>query len=198
MNIAKQNRKERRARKANKTNPREVFSAASGYLAAYVALSTASDQSDQQLSDLIMPKCAIHALSTEIYLKCLILVESGKLHHHHDLARLYALISQESKDRIEKEWEDYWIEQPRRQYPPEVADNLPDALKEPRSLKVSLRASRHAHEIFRYIYEPDKPDAGMFIHPLPWFLHKLILEKHPEWLDSYKPMTFYPFPKISE
>jgi HEPN domain-containing protein len=51
------------------------------------------------------PVVVLGALTTELFLKCLISIETGKASHGHDLKELFDELSPETRARIERAWD---------------------------------------------------------------------------------------------
>jgi hypothetical protein len=117
------------------------------------------------------PGTVMCAFASELFLKCLILLEGGTLSKKHNLLTLYNQLSAKSQALVERHWDDGCRAR---------KDSFEDLekkfhLKIPRDLKTALDDCGDAFEQMRYVYE-DPSKAKFYITHLPTSLHFAIRE----------------------
>jgi hypothetical protein len=126
---------------------------------------------------LIEPLIVLSAFTTELFLKCLICIETGSAPREHDLKELFELLSEATRARIQSCWDNEVA--PRRR---EEWDNLErDGLKIARDLPAALAKGTNAFKRYRYSYEGDTDGLHYYLEDLPALLERLILEMKPEF-----------------
>ena len=122
------------------------------------------------------PLIVIDALTSELFLKCLICIETGSTPHGHNLRSLFDQLSDETRTRLQSWW-DSEIATHRR----EDWDKLERFLKIDRDLPGALDKGTNAFERYRYSYEGNTQGLHYYLEDLPALLERLILEKKPEF-----------------
>jgi hypothetical protein len=129
--------------------------------------------------DLIaQPAMVLSAFASELYLKCLICIETGEAPRGHDLKGLFLRLGPLTRKRIE----DLWDEDRRRPHNQKQLNfirGLPEGDRLQPDLLFIIGTSAKAFEELRYIYETEFP--RFLLGEFPNILHRVILEKHPEW-----------------
>lgn len=123
------------------------------------------------------PLIVLDALASELFLKCLICIETGSTPPKHDLKQLFDKLSDTARTRIQGFW-DSEIAVSRR----EKWDSLEKlGLKIARDLPSALAKGAKAFERYRYSYEGNTEDLHYYLEDLPPLLERLILEIKPEF-----------------
>jgi hypothetical protein len=123
------------------------------------------------------PLIVLDALTSELFLKCLICIETGDTPRGHNLERLFNQLSKATRTRIQSYW-DSEISTRRR----EKWDNFERVgLKVSRDLPTALANGNNAFERYRYSYEGNTQDLHYYLEDLPPLLERLILEMKPEF-----------------
>lgn len=118
----------------------------------------------------------LSAFSSELYLKALLCVETGRLFPGHNLKNLYRNLSGASRRRIDKAWQAHF----QTILPKFNAIARTKGTPVPSgSLEDALDLGAHAFEAFRYAFEGALPD--FLISDLPRLLDDAILDIRPEW-----------------
>jgi hypothetical protein len=127
------------------------------------------------------PLVANLAFASELYLKCLIIIETKQQAiMQRDLRKLFSMLPQKTREEIEKRCDAILTKPP--QYD---LSNAPDHAKEaeaqrPKNFRDALKAGKDAFKDWRYMYEGDAaPPFALLI--FPDILRAIILERHPEW-----------------
>jgi hypothetical protein len=139
------------------------------------------------------------ALAIELYLKCILLIETGNTYIGHDLSTFYSMISSSMRNRIESIYNQAFST-----YPAYVSerDNSPD--KTQFELVSVFQSNDSTFMDVRYSYEPKPLWAGKLPDLAKFALARAILELKPEWAPlsdclgrlpkiQYLPMPVQPF-----
>ena len=116
------------------------------------------------------------SFSSELYLKCLILLDTGDAPHGHDLAKLFDQLSDESKNAIETKWN---AETAKQTATLDEIDRRAGAPVTARTLQDALTREGKAFENWRYAHEPG-PLCNFSLTNLPAILRSHILTIKPE------------------
>jgi hypothetical protein len=135
----------------SKPNPEDVFSLACKFAALEQHVRHTSNPNAAYMASAGM---AISAFSSELFLKCLLLLEGKELHRIHPLNELYQRLSHNQKRRIDRAWE------------MDARPRLDKLCREfghghPSDLANALVKCGRAFERMRYGYEWD-PDSTIF------------------------------------
>jgi hypothetical protein len=165
-----------------KIAPEKVFQQADCFYQALAVLRALQPAVVTSLSlhtalTLTEPVIVLSALTTELFLKCLICIETDDTPHTHDLEKLYGKLSAPTRTRIEKRW-DTGIAIGRSE---KWDDNERFGLKMPRDLPSALAKGSDAFERLRYSYEENTEGLNYYLEDLPALLERLILEMKPEF-----------------
>ena len=120
------------------------------------------------------------AFASELYLKCLILLETGQLmKEQHNLRKLFLRLHSSTQNTIETEFDTELAKAP------ELSEEAKAHLKgrtPPKTLREALAEGGDAFIKWRYIYEDDNHDF-FALFPLPKILAGVIIARKPEWKD---------------
>jgi hypothetical protein len=160
---------------------KELYMHARGFYLAEEFLSNLDFSKNTQLAlEITQAGIVLSALNSELFLKCIVCIETGLTPQGHYLDYLYSRVSQKIRSRIEYIWDTELV--PFREATwrkMEGAIGKGKTLK--RDLPSALKAGRRAFEKIRYSYEPTKKDTEFYISDLPRILGRVILELRPEW-----------------
>jgi hypothetical protein len=159
--------------------PVDIFMQAEGVLQACGILSEDRVKDNPHLAGSVGYSIIIlSAFASELYFKCLICMETGKVPHGHHLKHLFDKQSSATQTKIEKLWNDLVV--PMRDSYWTQVETAVAGKKIPRDLRGALTTGNQAFEKVRYIYEGS---AGItfFLGDLPNILRHIILEIKPEW-----------------
>jgi hypothetical protein len=131
------------------------------------------------------PAMVLSAFASELYLKCLLCLETGKIPQTHNLKALYRDLLPDTKLRIESLW-DAGEKQPNRQKMLAAIRNLPDGKNVSSDLQYALEKGADAFRELRYFYETER--SIFLLTELPNHLRVVILEKMP-WWGSARPTS---------
>ena len=154
---------------AKQANPRLVFDTASAFDRAYHILSaTLTDKPYVRAPSPPLYTCA--ALSLELYLKCLLIIEHGSYIEDHDLSKLFNLLRSQTKRALKKRYAK-WVKE-ETVFPELLNFTTFEALLE--ACKLTFTKGRYSFEL----------------NPFSWTLDGLtvatkerILRLHPDWAD---------------
>jgi hypothetical protein len=126
-----------------------------------------------------------NALANELYLKCLIIMETGdRVLFEHDLRKLFVQLAGDTKTDIARRFNrDYAAKQALALINnPEFAEMVK---RGPKNFDEALDSGARAFIDWRYIYEGDSFGKPYALLELPNILEQLILERKPSW-DNFK------------
>ena len=124
----------------------------------------------------MVPQIVNSSFSSELYLKCLILLDTGDAPHGHDLAKLFDQLSDETKNAIETKWN---TETAKQTATLDEIDRRAGAPVTARTLQDALTREGKAFENWRYAHEPG-PLCNFSLTNLPAILRSHILTIKPE------------------
>lgn len=128
------------------------------------------------MPNLMFPMVMCASFSLELYLKSLVLLESGTAERGHNLETLFFKVSPASQDAIRKNYEKKRLVQDAMF----AASNVPPLPKA--DFDFVLHASAEAFESFRYAYEGIvKDQTGWLAGPLGECVRERIIELHRDW-----------------
>jgi hypothetical protein len=123
------------------------------------------------------PLIVLDALTSELFLKCLICIETGSTPRGHDLKKLFYQLSEATRTRIQRSWDSEVATRRRKKW--DDMERL--GLKIARDLPSALAKGTNAFERYRYRYEGNTRDLHYYLEDLPAVLEMLILEMKPEF-----------------
>lgn len=125
------------------------------------------------------PSMMLSAFASELYLKCLLCIETGKVHTGHDLKSLFLRLDLQTRKHIENLWNEY-TRRPDRQKELNCIRQLPGGERLQADLQHALDIGANAFIELRYLYETKR--SYFILANFPDILQKVILEKTPpEW-----------------
>jgi len=134
----------------------------------------------QLAAQIVEPVMVLSAFTTELFLKCLICLETTKTPQGHHLFELFEQLTPETQAKITHLWDTHVV--PFRDPEWSFIEAQPGVRKMNRDLPGALNASSRAFEKIRYGYEPKNRENSDFnIVDLPRALRHVILEMKPEW-----------------
>ncbi|WMT73871.1 hypothetical protein [Bradyrhizobium sp. Ash2021] len=155
-----------------------VFQHAECFYQAFAALRSLSPDPRENMHGaitLVEPLIVLASLTSELFLKCLICIETGDTPREHNLKELFDQLSEGTRARIQRFWDREVAARKREEW-----DNLEKfGLKMPRDLPSALAKGSNAFIRYRYSYEGNTEGLHYYLEELPALLQKLILEMNP-------------------
>jgi hypothetical protein len=162
---------------AMKTDPVQIYLHGNSFCEAYKMLSRTSNDPALMMS-VGTPVMVMSAFSSELFLKCLICLETGKSSYGHHLKELFDQLSVPIKESIEQLWDQTVVPLRKPLWLAAEEQKVPI----PRDLRSALAAGNDAFQTMRYCYEPDQAKKICFVlTDLPLVLKTVILQIKPEW-----------------
>ena len=129
------------------------------------------------------------AFASELYLKCLVLLETGQLMKaQHNLRKLFSKLRGKTQNAIETQFNEEMAKAPA--IGAEAKTQL-GGKEPPRTLREALKEGGEAFIKWRYMYENDNLQFfGLF--PLPPILDGIILVQKPGWKDFKLTLAMLP------
>jgi HEPN domain-containing protein len=170
-------------------DPRRVFASAEHFNRS-MGILRSQMIGPEMVAVIAQPVMAMSAFTSELYLKCLLCIQSGNVPRGHHLKNLYSNLERSTRRRIEKRWDAYI---------PSQAEMYDFAEKElghpiPRDLESALKMGALSFEEMRYLFEEGATQAQFMLMDLPQILQSVVLEMKPEWQGS---LLFNPVPTKS-
>lgn len=161
-------------------DPRLIYLQGDGFYRAYSVLANDTGVLNEPglAAEVGNAAMVISAFNSEIFLKCLVCIETGKVPRGHHLLDLFNKLSAEVQRRIEDLWESVVVAQRA-----EMWNKIDGASEEKiaRKLRPALKCGNAAFEQIRYSYEGHTSGTAFFLADLPLVLGKMIVELKPEW-----------------
>ena len=134
----------------------------------------------------------LSAFTTELFMKCLICLETNLTPQGHHLFELFEQLKPATRSRIANLWNAHII--PRRDPEWKFIENSQygGTKKFSRDLSGAISDSSRAFEKIRYSYEPGSKDSNFNIGDLPRVLFRVILEMRPDWASLGRNITEMP------
>lgn len=171
-------------------DPLQIFLQANEFHVAEDALGKLSTSANVQWArQLMQPNMVLSALTTELFLKCLVCLETKLTPQGHHLSELFKQLSPETIRQITHLWDTQIV--PAREALWNAIENDPSRQKIRRDLPGALLAANRAFEKIRYSYEPGS-GGTFYIGDLPRILHRVILQMKPEWANAARIVTRLP------
>lgn len=174
--------------------PEKIFEHASCfYQALNVLRATAPDPREDLHGAVTLaePVVVLGALTTELFLKCLSFIETGKASHGHGLKELFDELSTETRARIEYAWESEIVLLRSKEWERIEAFGL----SMPRDLRSALAKGSEAFKRIRYSYEGNTEGVHFHVGDLPGLLERLILEIRPQFAEYCRKPLPLPAPR---
>jgi len=148
--------------KAKSANPHDIFLTAEAFDRACQALADTIPKQDAFTRSIVIGHNA--ALTLELYLKCLLVLEHGSYVEGHDSQKLFRLLGRQTKQALEKKWKKVvagteWFE----------------------DLEECLSLGRDSFVKFRYAFEPASVGVVWALGALIPIVKSLILHLRPQW-----------------
>jgi hypothetical protein len=132
----------------------------------------------KQLVLIAHPSLVLSVFASELYLKCLLCVETGLVPETHNLKLLFGKLLPLTQHRLEELW-DADVRRPERAKLFDFIRTLPEG----KSLRLDLRhlldIGANAFIEFRYVYEGKR--SYFLLSDFPDLLRKVIIERFPAW-----------------
>jgi hypothetical protein len=173
---------------ARAVDPLKIFEQAHGFYQALAILCNIEPEDTQLAVTIGEPVMVVGAFTIELFLKCLISLETGTLPTRvHHLKELFDKLTPATQIRIEAEWQKIAAHRSaewdgfENSLGIEIARDLPSA----------LAAGADAFQRIRYSYEGGNESLQFYLQDLPRALGRVILEAKPEWSGhrrGYQPL----------
>lgn len=126
------------------------------------------------------PALVLSAFASELYLKCLIAIESDRAAYGHELRTLFRSVSKQTQANIERRWNMYVTSPQRHQHYAALASLVGYTV--PTDLDWTLKNGGSGFVELRYIHESN--DGTKFLlGDFPEILRAELLLRKPEWSD---------------
>jgi hypothetical protein len=140
--------------------------------------SLSSTQDNNEVALIAHPSMVLCAFAIELYLKCLLCIETGKVTKGHDLKGLFLRLDPSTRKRLEDLWNES-LKRPEKQRNFDGIRKLPEGDQLQSDLLYVLGIGSNAFEELRYLYETKR--SHFLLDDFPDMLHAVILEKFPDW-----------------
>jgi hypothetical protein len=126
------------------------------------------------------PTMVLAAFASELYLKCMFILETGRSPiETHELRKLFLQLSEQTRHEIENTWNDYTSRPERIQLYETIEHARERSI--PRDLRWSLRSGNDAFVGLRYAHEEQHADTIFFLGDFHIMVRAAILRRCPEW-----------------
>ena len=133
---------------------------------------------------IVQANIVISAFTTELFLKCIVCIETALTPRGHHLFELFGQLRPETQAKIIHLWDTQII--PKRDPEWKMIEKSQFSIRPfKRDLPGALSASSYAFEKIRYSYEPGSKEGDFNVGDLPRVLHLVILEMKPEWAKPW-------------
>jgi hypothetical protein len=162
----------------SKIDPQDILRSADSFSAACKTLQDAATQGRAVVIEIVL--ATLEALTVELYLKCLIMLESGQYRSGHDLYKFFKCLAPQTRSELQQAHDVYLT-----RWPAVVAAIKAKGYKT--DLESLLIAGRHAFTDFRYAHEAGSKKARgkqnvMFgLHGLAVCIRARIMKLKPDW-----------------
>jgi hypothetical protein len=165
-------------------DPLQIFMQALAFHVSENALGNLTLTPNTQLAaQVVEPTMVLSAFTTELFLKCLVCIETTRTSQGHHLYELFAQLKPETKRKIIHLWDTHIVPVRDREWKFIEQKQYEGGERFKRDLPGALSVSSRAFEKIRYSYEPGSKDSDFNIGDLPRVLHRVILEMKPEWAN---------------
>ncbi len=162
----------------SKIDPSKIFVQADCFYQTLAILSNVAPDNTQLAVTLGEPAMVITALTIELFIKCLVAIETGDVPRGHHLKQLFDKLGTSTQNRIQYTW-DNSIAAHRAEEWNKLEKSLRITIA--RDLPSALEVGSKAFERIRYSYEGNNEDLQFYLQDLPQLLGRVILEIKPEW-----------------
>jgi hypothetical protein len=156
-------------------DPRKIFEHAERFCWTDLHLRELRDQ--QVLPMILLPAMMLSAFASELYLKCLHLIDGNKMTEGHSLQELHQALQPLRQKRIETLWNAVMVEQKQRL---DIIDQTAKFQKFTRDLAMALKDGDQAFVRLRYVYEDT--NFKFYLGDFHTVLRTAILEIQPSWV----------------
>ncbi len=163
-------------------DPLQIYLHAVGFHTAADAVGRLTLGPNTQIAgQVVRPNMVLSALTSELFLKCMVCIETTNIPKGHHLFELFNLLTAETRNKIILIWDTYVV--PAREPMWRMMEQHQTLLgkKIDRDLPGALLSSSRAFEAIRYSYEPESKEADFYISDLPNVLRRVVLHMKPEW-----------------
>ena len=159
-----------------KATPRVVFLSAQQYHRACEKLRKAGDA--EEATSVGYPCIYLALMASELYMKSMVLRQTGHIPKHHNLQKLFNALPQAVQKSIHRRWDEALPK-----YTRQIAViEKHFGRKIDVSISGAFKSAERANESLRYIWEA-QPDSFTIIQDLPFILQDVIMnELGQEWL----------------
>jgi hypothetical protein len=160
-------------------DPLSIFQHASRFHASEYRLRSTLDVSKaHEIGMLAIPANVLSVFASELYLKCLLCVETGSVPDIHNLKALFKRLQPGTRRELVGLW-DADIRLPYRQRVLDHIRNMPEGKNLRSDLIYALDVGANSFTVLRYFYE--KQEVFFILDEFPNMLRKVILNRFPEW-----------------
>jgi hypothetical protein len=140
-----------------------------------------SDLHRDLMTTLASPAMMLSAFASELYLKCLLLVEtpSSLVDHSHDLETLFRKLSTPTRKAIERDWDVSMATDDRRRV--RAAIKVITGEDVPVDLTWALSKGASAFVQLRYNHENERGGPKFLLGDFPQMLRRAVISMKPEW-----------------
>jgi hypothetical protein len=140
----------------------------------------------QLAAQVVEPTMVLSAFTTELFLKCLVCLETSLTPQGHHLFELFEQITSATQAKIIHLWDTQIVPHRDPEWKFIESKKYHGDAKFSRDLPGALSDSSRAFEQIRYSYEPNSRQSDFNIIDLPRVLRRVILEMKPEWANLGK------------
>jgi HEPN domain-containing protein len=165
-------------------DPLKIFLHARNFHKSYEMLLRAAVPKDATLADdkivaiIGRPALMLSAFASELYLKCLICVETNSVPSTHNLDGLFKELRVSTRHELDDLW-DYDIRNPGKLEIIEQARKMPGAEGIRLDLRYALEIGAESFVDLRYFYENE--ESYCLLQDFPVLLKKAVLKRFPSW-----------------
>jgi hypothetical protein len=164
-----------------KIEPQSVFKQGERFHWSYQRLCVGTHEDVHEM--VLIPALALSAFASELFLKCLHHIDSGKVPERiHALQELFAALPESRRNRIEFLWDNHIVA-----HSAEYELIASRGVNIPKDLSTALADSSHGFVKLRYEYE-DR-NFKFYIAEFPNILRDAILEIQPTWRRELPPVN---------
>lgn len=169
-------------------DPLLIFKQANCFYQSLEILCNVEPENIQLAVTLGDPVMVTGALTIELFLKCLVCLQTGEVPKCHHLRALFDKIGETTRTRIQHTWDNDILVHRGAEW-----DNIEAATGQKiiRDLPGALTAASKSFERIRYSYEGNTADVQYFLQDLPQLLRRVVVEIKPEWKQedkAYRPL----------
>jgi hypothetical protein len=164
-------------------DPQLIYMHARGFYTAEEIIGKISFSRDPYLAAEVSPAVmVISALNIELFLKCIVCIETGLTPQGHHLDYLFGRLSSATQARAEQVW-DTEVVPLREPTWKKIETALGHGQTLARDLPSALKAGSLSFEKMRYGYEGKSAETQFYISDVPRLLGRVIIEMKPAWAN---------------